>query len=159
MGRSLPARHARGMKPTQLLTAVRARWFHGGLDADLASGRDPWSSAALTTRAGILVSHEQRRQIAVSLLGLVRLAELGHGEAGFLRIRLAAVLEEREALLALGARLHAAPPVPVTVVARLAVLVGDDSSPIYDGGRPVEELAVALRACEAELLVPVQMGP
>ena len=131
----------------RLLCTGRARWFHRRLDADLARGRSPWSDPALTARAARLTSREERRRLATSIIGLVRLAEFRRVPSPRLSIRHAAVLDEREALLSLAARLDADAPVPVDVVAQLSLLARDDASPVFDGGAPVEELAPIVRRC------------
>jgi hypothetical protein len=143
---------------SRLTCAIRARWLHGRLDAALAAGRSPWSDAALRARAATLSTPEERRRIALSLDGLVRLSELDADATAFLRVRHAAVRSEREALLALASRLRADEPVPVAVVAELARLVGDDTSPLFEGGHPVEFLTAALRRSEARLATPVEQG-
>ena len=136
---------------TRLLSAGRARWFHRRLDADLSRGVSPWRDPALTARAARLCSGAERRRIAASIIALVRLAELRRAPSPRLSIRHGAVLDERQALLALAARLCADEPVPVDVVARLSLLLRHDASPVFDGGAPVEDLGPILRRCCASV--------
>lgn len=131
----------------RLISAGRARWAHHRLDVALADGRNPWSSPALTRRAGILTSQAERQRIASSIVSLVRLAELGRPASACLRIRRNAVLDHREELLALAARLAAAEPVAVATVAQLVLLVRDEGSPVFEGGRPADQVATVVRSC------------
>ena len=130
-----------------LICAARVRCAHRKLDAQLAAGRSPWSSSGLTRRAAVLASLEERRRIAGSIVGLVRLAEFGRSASPYLRVRRAAVLDHRDALLGLAARLHAEEPVEVATVAQLALLVRDEGSPVFEGGRPVDQVTSIIRRC------------
>jgi hypothetical protein len=130
---------------TRQAVRLRARVRRQGLDAALAGGADPWSAADLMLRASQLSSLAGRQETAAALEKLVSFAE--HNRAVVpssqpralspcLRIRCGVVLEQRDTLLELAARLREPAPVSVTVVATLAWLVKDESSPVYVGGNP-----------------------
>jgi hypothetical protein len=95
----------------------------------------------------VLTSLEERRRVANSIVGLVRLAEFGRPASPYLRVRRTAVLEHRDALLGLAARLHAEEPVEVATVAQLALLVRDESSPVFEGGRPADQITSIVGRC------------
>ena len=57
------------------------------------------------------------------------------------------VLEQRESLIALAERLFQPAPVKVAVVAQLALLLSDPSSPAYAGGRDPGSLAEVTTRC------------
>ena len=64
-----------------------------------------------------------------------------------LRIRCGAVRDQSDPLLELAARLREPAPVNVAVVATLAWLARDESSPVYVGGDPPESLADTAARC------------
>ena len=64
-----------------------------------------------------------------------------------LRIRCDVVLEQRDTLLELAVRLREPEPVSVAVVATLAWLAQDESSPVYVGGIPPASLAGTATSC------------
>jgi hypothetical protein len=117
------------------LSAVRVGLRRRRLDAALAFGEDPWSTAELVVRASRLTSWPERRRLAVALEELVGIAERRRAPAPCLPVRNGVVLDQREALLVLAHRLREPAPVEVAVVAGLAVLAWDESSPVYVGGR------------------------
>lgn len=117
------------------------------LDAALAQGTDPWSSGELMLRAARLVSLPERRNVAAGLVTLVALAEHRLPPSSYLLVRHRAVLEQRESLLSLAARLDQPAPVEVAVVAQLALLLADSSSPAYVGGRHPGGLADLTARC------------
>jgi hypothetical protein len=57
------------------------------------------------------------------------------------------VLEQRDTLLELAARLREPAPVSVDVVATLAWLVKDESSPVFVGGNPPAGVADTAARC------------
>jgi len=126
---------------------LRARVRAAELDAELADGADPWGSAPLLLRAQRIGSLEERRAIAAGLRALVELAERRRPASPYLVIRSAAVLDDREALLALADRLDHPAPVDVAIVARLRRLVADPASPVYADGGDAEELAEVTARC------------
>jgi hypothetical protein len=120
---------------------------------------DPWRSGELFVRAIQLNALEERRKLAEGLEELVTRAELGrqgrpyrrlrrgHPASPYPTLRRRELLEQRDTLLALAARIRRPAPVPVSVVARLMLLLCEGSSPIFVGGRPVEELVATVDAC------------
>ena len=56
------------------------------------------------------------------------------------------VLEQRESFAALAERVFQPAPVDVAVVAQLALLLSDSSSPVYAGGRDPGSLAEVLQS-------------
>lgn len=132
--------------------ALRVRGHRRELDEALAAGADPWSDSALMTRASQLLTPEHRGRLAASIEGLVDLAERGMPASPYLRLRRRAVRAHRHQLLALAARLRDAAPVEVAIVARLGILTWDHNSPVFEGGRPVEELCEVLDLCATALV-------
>jgi hypothetical protein len=126
---------------------IRACVRRHRLDAALAQGTDPWSTGELMLRAARLVSFSERQKVAAGLVTLVALAEHRLPPSSFLEVRRQAVLEQRESLLSLAERLGQPAPVEVAVVAQLALLLSDASSPAYVGGRHPGGLADLLAAC------------
>ena len=139
MRRSLAPVEAIGYLPRTVvgrrLTRVRARLRRRRLDRALAQGADPWTDAELLVRASDLTSPAVRHQVASSLEALVDVAEGRCSQSPYLRVRTAVVLSRRETLRALALRLRDPAPVELPVLALLAVLVWDESSPVYVGGR------------------------
>ena len=134
-----------------LVARARARVHRRALDDRLAAGANPWSTPELHLRACVLTSGEERRRIGAALEGLVGLAGRRRPISPYLSIRHGVVLEHRDELVALAARLHAQEPVDVAVVAQLARLVWRDRSPVYVGGVDSRLLGTALERCEAAL--------
>ena len=141
---------------TRHAARLRARMRRRRLDAALAVGADPWSAADLMLRASRLSSLPGRQEIAAELEALVLFAE--HNRAVMpcsqprplspcLRIRCGVVLDQRDRLLELAARLREPPPMAVAVVATLAWLARDEASPVYVGGNPPAGVAVAVARC------------
>jgi hypothetical protein len=119
----------------------------------LASGVDPWSDAELVIRAAELSELQARRGLAKALEKIVTTAESPRPEPAMrcVRVRRRAVLEQRERLLMLAAHVRAPAPVAVAALARLRLLLGEASSPIYRGGAPADGLATAVHQCVAGL--------
>ena len=141
---------------TRHAARLRARMRRRELDAALAGGADPWSAADLMLRAARLTSWPGRQDIAAELEALVLFAE--HNRAvkpssqprplsPCLRIRCGVVLEQRDRLLELAGRLREPVPMNVAVVATLAWLARDESSPVYVGGNPPAGVAVTAARC------------
>ena len=65
---------------------------------------------------------------------LVSLAEHQRRSSPYVSVRHKVVLAQREPLLALADRLRQPAPVAVPVVARIALLLSDPLSPVYQGG-------------------------
>jgi hypothetical protein len=126
---------------------IRAWLRQPRLDAALAKGTDPWSSAELMLRAERLASWSERRHIAAGLVTLVALAEDRLPPSSYLRVRRRAVIEQRDSLLLLAERLDQPAPVEVAVVAELALLLSDASSPAYAGARDPRGLAEITARC------------
>jgi hypothetical protein len=78
---------------------------------------------------------------------LVSLAEHQGRSSPYVSVRQKVVLEQREPLLALAARLEEPAPVAVPVVARIALLLSDPSSPVYQGGTHPRGLADVAARC------------
>jgi hypothetical protein len=119
--------------PTRQVVKVRAALRRRRLDAALAAGADPWSAAELMLRASRLTSLTARQEIATALQELVTLAKQHRAVSPYVRIRYRVVIEHRDILLELAAQLREPAPVSVTVVATLAWLALDESSPVYVG--------------------------
>ena len=130
------------------LTRARARFRRRRLDADLAAGLDPWSSAEHLVRAQQLVSVAERRKVAIALETLVTCAERRLGVSPRLApLRTTTVLSERAALVALARRLADLEPVPPRVVAELEWLLWDPRSPVFRGGMSPEALGHIAERC------------
>ena len=134
------------------LAFVRSRMFSRRLDAELATGEDPWGSAERLLRAEQLMSHDHRRKIAEGLQALVIGAE-AQRESPHLTgiVREAIVLRHQYRLLLLADRLRDVRPIDVRVVAELALLLRDQCSPVYAGGRRPSELGELLVRCAGHL--------
>ena len=78
---------------------------------------------------------------------MVALAEYRRPASAYLHIRHPVVLEERDSLLVLAERLHEPAPLDVGVVAELELLITDESSPVYVGGRHPSALAELTARC------------
>jgi hypothetical protein len=124
---------------------VRLRRFQ--LDRALAQGVDPWSAAELMLRASRLGSLAERRRLAAGLVELVSIAEHQRRSSPYVSVRHKVVLEQREPLLALADRLRHPAPVAVPVVARIALLLSDPLSPVYQGGTQPQGLANVTARC------------
>ena len=135
--------------PTRQVVRLRAALRGRRLDAALAAGADPWSAADLMLRASRLSSLTGRRELATALEELVTHAEQNRAVSPFVRIRCGAVLEQRDILLELAARLREPAPISVAVVATLAWLALDESSPVYVGGSPPAGLAETAARCDS----------
>jgi hypothetical protein len=131
------------------LVGVRARRRRAELDAALAQGADPWTAADLMFRASQLGSLSERRNLASGLYALVAVARRQRGSSPFIQVRHRVVLEHRDSLTALAERLLQPAPVDVAVVAQLALLLADSSSPVYAGGRDPHDLAEVTSRCLA----------
>jgi hypothetical protein len=100
-------------------------------------------------RASRLSSLTGRREIATALEELVTLAERDRAVLPYVRIRCGVVLEQRDSLLQLAAQLREPAPVSVAVVATLAWLASDESSPVYVGGTPPAGVAETASRCDS----------
>jgi hypothetical protein len=87
----------------------------------------------------------------MSLYALVAAAGRQQRSSPFLEIRHRVVLEQRDSLVALADRLLRPAPVEVAVVAQLALLLRDSSSPVYAGGTDPEGLAEVTGRCLASV--------
>jgi hypothetical protein len=130
---------------------LRDRRRRAELDAALAQGADPWSAAELMVRASRLGSLSERRKVGAGLYALVVGARRQHRFSPFLEIRHRVVLEQRDSLIALADRLLRPAPVEVAVVAQLALLLADSSSPVYVGGSDPVGLAEVTGRCLASV--------
>jgi hypothetical protein len=133
------------------LVRVRARRRRAALDAALAQGADPWTGPDLMVRACQLGSLSERRKVAAGLYSLVAVAGGQAVSSPFIQVRHRVVLEQRDALVALAKRLLRPAPVEVAVVAQLALLLADSSSPVYAGGRDSTALAEVTSRCLARV--------
>ena len=129
------------------LVGLRARRRRSQLDAALAQGTDPWSAPELMARASRLGLLSERRKIASGLHRLVVHATLRRRASPFVAVRHEVVLEQRDSLLALAERIFLPEPVDVAVIAQLALLLSDSSSPVYAGGRDPGILADVISRC------------
>ena len=129
------------------LVSIRAHRRRPQLDAALAQGADPWSAPELMVRASRLGSLSERRKLAAGLHALVAVATRRRQASPFHEVRHRVVLEQRESLIALAERLFQPAPVEVAVVAQLALLLSDSSSPVYAGGNDPGSLAELTTRC------------
>jgi hypothetical protein len=140
-------RHAATHVVLRVRTALRRR----RLDAALAAGADPWSAADLMIRASQLSSLSARQEIAAALDELVKRAWENRVASPYLRIRCDVVLEQHDMLLELAAQLREPAPVSVEIVATLAWLAQDESSPVFVGGSPPAGVAETAARCDCAL--------
>ena len=126
---------------------IRARLRRRQLDDALARGADPWSTAELMVRASRLSSLTERRMLSAGLLELVSIAERQRRSGPHMGVRHQVVLEQRDSLLALAERLGQPAPVDVAVVAQIALLLSDPSSPVFQGGKRPQGLATVTARC------------
>jgi hypothetical protein len=103
-------------------------------------------------RASRHVSLAERRKLAAGLLTLVAVATRRRQASPFLAVRHRVVLEQRESLIALAERVFQPAPVEVAVVAQLALLLSDSSSPAYAGGNDPGSLADVTTRCLRSVL-------
>ena len=136
-------------RPARQAVKLRATLRRQRLDAALAAGADPWSAAELMLRATQLSSLAGRRDVAAALEKLVILAGQNRRASPCLHLRCGLVLEQREALLELASELRRPEPVSVAVVATLAWLALNASSPAYVGGTPPAGLAETAARCQS----------
>jgi hypothetical protein len=129
------------------LVSIRAYRRRRQLDAALAQGADPWSAPELMVRASRLGSLSERRKVAAGLHALVAVATRRKQGSPFVAVRHRVVLEQRESLIALAECLFQPAPIQVAVVAQLALLLSDSSSPAYAGGRDPGSLADVTTRC------------
>lgn len=125
------------------LVGIRARRRRSQLDVALAQGADPWSTPELMARASRLGlrSDERSRQDCTDWWRSPRFADGHRRSSGCV------VLEQRDSLLALAERIFQPEPVEVAVIAQLALLLSDPSSPVYAGGRDPGILADVTNRC------------
>lgn len=142
-GMSLLPRSVAGRR----LVRIRAYRRRRQLDAALAQGADPWSAPELMARASRLGSLSERRKVAAGLHALVAVATRRKQRSPFVAVRHRVVLEQRESLIALAERLFQPAPIQVAVVAQLALLLSDSSSPAYAGGNDPRGLAEVTARC------------
>jgi hypothetical protein len=139
----------RGM--SRVLATFRARVRTRRLDLALARGADPWSEGALLARAARLGSWPERRKVAAGLAELVALATHQWPASPHRNIRHHVVLDQRDSLFAFADLLDQPAPMEIAVVAKLALLLSDRTSPVYVGGRDPDALAVVLARCAQAL--------
>jgi hypothetical protein len=134
--------------------AIRARaWCRASrLDAELAAGGDPWSTRELFARACQLLAPRTRATLATRLDALVADASRPGLVIRPAPIQRRAVLDAREALLALRRRVGGVEPVGLRGIAATSRLLGDGSGPVYNAGAGESLLAAAERI--AALLDP-----
>ena len=143
----------------RVMTRFRAWRYEPRIDSALAGGTDPWRSGELFLRAVHLAARDERRRLADAIEQLVTRAKDGRQGRPYRRLRRRQpaspyptlrrreILAHRNGLMALAARIGAPAPVPVSVVARLMLLLCAGSSPIFVGGRPVEEMTTTVHEC------------
>jgi len=116
----------------RLMTRLRA----SRLDAALANGASPDSSAALSLHAHTLISATTRRELSCSIHRVLRKAERPHhpydSTAPVCRHK---ILQATIALEELADYLQGPDPVAVRGVAQVRLLLRDGSSPLYNHPR------------------------
>jgi hypothetical protein len=134
-----------------LSVRLRTRFRRNRLDAELAQGGDPSTSAELTLRAAQLRSPGQRTRLANALikaLGSARGPNLGAFSRKGQR-RDAAIGQAADELLALALRLRDDRPIEVEGAAMAARLVNDRESSLHRG--PAHELQAAAQSAQLAL--------
>lgn len=142
-------------RPRLLRHRLSARVRSRSLDAALARGVSPDSSAALSLRANKLIGPGIREPLARELAALVKQARgPRHLRDPRVPICRRAVLDAAEVLAELGDRLLAPIPVEAQGVAALLILLREGSSPLFNPAcaeRFADELEAALDALEPRL--------
>lgn len=151
-----PVLSPRGLKNAShdLELRIKVRWSALKLDAELARGVDPDSSAELRLRAEQLSSAEKRDQCARSIGGLLRLTDGWSGaQLPITRAPVATrrVALNRTALLELRARLVAEGPHSPRGLALVSLLLEEPESPIYSHELSNDPLKPALTEALAAL--------
>jgi hypothetical protein len=103
-------------------------------------------------RASRLGSLAERRKVAAALYALLAVATRRRLASPFLAVRHQVILDQRESLIALAERLFQPAPIQVAVVAQLAMLLSDSSSPAYAGARDPRSLADVTTRCLRSVL-------
>lgn len=134
-----PSRFAR------LVAAVRT----SRLDAALARGADPSSSAQLAARAAMLTARPARREIADELDGLVRAGTIDQARRWGVRPNRAAIMANTDAMVALSTLLRDTTPIYARGTAILSELMRDGTGPFYFGDSST--LAARLHAALAAM--------
>jgi hypothetical protein len=136
-----------GIQRSGPLSRLAARMRPAMLDGQLTAGADPLDSARLSARAAVLISSRHRAAIASSL---ERLLESPARRARMqVAPRRSVVLANEPRLRALADRLLSDEPLYARGIARLELLLGDGTGPVYGSDR--SRLATELSRVEAEL--------
>ena len=89
--------------------------------------------------------------MAAGLAELVALATHQWPASPYRNIRHHVVLDQRDSLFAFADLLDQPAPLEIAVVARLALLLSERTSPVYVGGRDPDALPVVLAGCAQAL--------
>jgi hypothetical protein len=120
------------------------------LDRELADGVPPEAGAALSLRARRLLDPVFAVGLARSLHRVLREARSGESPRARMPVRRDAVLESADDVEALARRLLATAPLGVPGVARVALVLGDGTGPLFSGHAD-EDLGTAVRRARVEL--------
>jgi hypothetical protein len=132
--------------PCHLHVRALARLQSWSLDASLARGISPDTSAPLSMRAHRLIGLASRRKLARQIRDVIGLARRPHHrlDAG-IHVCTEQVMLCRETIEALADRLEALDPVDCMGVAQARVLLHDGAGPLYHGAR-AQRLEASLQA-------------
>ncbi len=127
-----PPTHAKAASRSQAPAGLRLRtwWRRDRLDAALAKGTDPRTSAELTLRAERLASRPVRDRMAENLEGALREA-LQPAKIGRLLLRRRQAQACADELLALARRLRDDEPIDLRGAAMTALLLTNGRGPLY----------------------------
>jgi hypothetical protein len=139
---------ARVLSPT-LFTRLAAAARTGRLDAALARGADPSSSAQLAARAAMLTAPDARRAMADQLVRLARADTIDQVGRWGVRPNREAIIANTDAVLALSALLRETTPIYARGTAILSELMRDGTGPLYVGDSST--LATRLQAALAAM--------
>ena len=120
------------------------------LDRELADGVPPEAGAALSLRARRLLDPAFAVGLARSLNRLLREACSGESPRARIPVRRDAVLQSADDVDALARRLLATDPLGVPGVARVALLLGDGTGPLFSK-HAAEDLGTVVRRAREDL--------
>lgn len=133
---------------TGLRLRLNVRWRRQSLTRALADGADPDASEELTHVARELIGMRMRQRLAAGVDRMLRSAtEPVVPWSATVPLNRREIVDAHDELSDLADRLRASEPVPVHAVARIALLLTEGSSPLYDrfATRSVWDLARTAR--------------
>ncbi|BBX02391.1 hypothetical protein BST36_09780 [Mycolicibacterium moriokaense] len=118
-----------------LMSRVKARLRADHFDRQLAVGVPAPAGSALAAHEARLTSMAEREAIARSLRAAVAEAEASHGLSSRIPIHATNIADAEDVIDAITLRLHSPRPVNARGMARLRLLLGDGTGPLYRYGR------------------------